>query len=90
MLKVVTNNHVRTLEYAVPEWTDEEVLSFTYKGERYFLDEFTRIDERSLLFPNWDGYLSDSFFSGIVIRFPVDYWEDGIVVGSYYEHSTHK
>jgi hypothetical protein len=31
----------RPLEYNhKPEWSDEETPSFTYKGDRYFLDEF--------------------------------------------------
>ena len=34
----------RPLDYDYrPEWSDEEVPSFTYRGDRYFIDEFIRI-----------------------------------------------
>ena len=34
----------RPLEYDhTPDWSDEEVPSFTYKGDRYYLDEFMRL-----------------------------------------------
>ena len=34
----------RPLEYEYkPEWSNEEVPSFTYKGDRYFIDEFIRL-----------------------------------------------
>lgn len=34
----------RPLDYDYrPEWSDEEVPSFTYRGYRYFIDEFIRL-----------------------------------------------
>ena len=34
----------RPLEYDYkPEWSDKEVPSFTYKKDRYFIDEFIRL-----------------------------------------------
>ena len=34
----------RPLDYDYrPEWSDEEVPSFTYRGDRYFIDEFIRL-----------------------------------------------
>jgi hypothetical protein len=62
---------------------------FRYKGELYDLGEFATtghiMDDEVT---KWDGYQSDSFFSGIVIRWPR---EDGqsepdferVIVGTY-------
>lgn len=34
----------RPIEYDyTPEWNDEETPSFTYHGDRYFIDEFMRL-----------------------------------------------
>lgn len=36
----------RPLDYDyTPEWSDEEVPSFTYRGDRFFIDEFIRLQE---------------------------------------------
>lgn len=55
-----------------------------YKGEVYDLNEFMRIDSyvsSNCQFDGWYGYASDSFFSGVLIR----YVGDGqVVVGRYY------
>lgn len=39
--KVYRRRTTRPLEYDyTPEWSDEPVPSFTYYGDRYFVDEF--------------------------------------------------
>ena len=87
---VVGNGHVRDLEYAVPDWADGDDENaaeecFTYRGDVYFLSEFLRIDKNA---PDWlqqfDGYSSDSFFSGVVVKYPADEYDDGIRVYTYY------
>lgn len=50
---------------------------FRYRGNVYDFGEFLRIDPPSY----WDGYLSDSFFSGILIRLVDD--GDRVVVGMF-------
>jgi len=41
---VYTRRITRPLEYEYkPEWSNEEVPSFTYKKDRYFIDEFIRL-----------------------------------------------
>lgn len=35
-----------------------------YKGQLYDLGDF----EAATLFPGWNGYVSDTFFSGILVR----------------------
>jgi hypothetical protein len=63
---------------------------FRYRGQLYY----TESEGRPGFAPGWDAYLSDSFFSGIVYRWPVaepanefhdaqiDY--ERVVVGRYY------
>jgi len=46
---------------------------FKYKGGWYHLDSFMRIDKFAPKeFKEWDGYLSDTFFSGVLIRVSED------------------
>lgn len=55
---------------------------FRYQGQVYDLDEFqtTRtLPEFNPLY-QWHGYLSDSFFSGIVVRWADD---ENIIVGRF-------
>lgn len=70
----------------------EEILShefFRYKGQVYDPSEFMCVptepdDENELTNPfrKWHGYSSDSFFSGIVIRYTSDM--EQVIVGTYY------
>jgi hypothetical protein len=61
----------------------EDSASFVrYKGELYDLGDFMRVPEG--MFHWWDGYISDSFFSGILIKHvPEDNFET-VIVGRYY------
>ena len=66
---------------------------FRYRGNVYDTQEFVRIElaskrsnpfclgvyEEDSPLLNWDGYQSDSYFSGIVLRYCEDY--DRVVVG---------
>lgn len=62
---------------------------FRYRGELYDVGEFQRITTRDTEtlqsdFAGWDGYTSDSFFSGMVIKFVVDVNDDeAVIVGTY-------
>jgi len=54
---------------------------FRYKGELYDLGEFMHWTGPEFSpIAQWDGYLSDSFFSAIVVRFVSDD-DDHVVVG---------
>ena len=61
---------------------------FRYKGIVYDTCEFMRIPDHAAGvnqlgdFSRWDGYQSDSFFSGIVIRYVDDY--ERVIVGGYF------
>ena len=99
-LRIITNNVPRLLLYGY-ELPDKVKSDFDYlddidsgdfvkyRGSYYDINEFMRIsDTAPELLQEWDGYSSDSFFSGIVIRYPRDeYGEledtDYIVCGHY-------
>lgn len=56
---------------------------FRFKGELYDLGEFMVWDNpASPTRGHWDGYRSDSFFSGLVVRYCEDY--EWVVVGTFY------
>lgn len=61
---------------------------FRYKGDIYDLGEFMRIDKVISPHPQrpgweeWDGYSSDSYFSGTLVRYASDY--ESVIVGRYY------
>ena len=69
-IDIYGNNQPRELDYDhTPEWSEEEEASFMYKGQRYFLSEFMRTRAHGL---PYDGYLNDSYFSGILIKLSED------------------
>jgi len=56
---------------------------FRYKGEVYDIGEFQIVPDMLLKEMKWwDGYISDSFFSGILVKY-VDEFER-VIVGRYY------
>ena len=61
-------------DYYTPDELDNAEF-FRYKGRAYDLGEFMRIDGHDdKEFTKWDGYMSDSFFSGILVKWPrMDY-----------------
>jgi hypothetical protein len=79
-LKIIGNGHCRDIIYYWEltdderedlDWADEDEAFFRYKDNVYALSEFMRISKQA---PEpmqaFDGYMSDSFFSGILIRYP--------------------
>ena len=63
-------------------------MFFKYKGDIYCLDDFSWVSLSSLTqqgkprIPNfWDGYMSDTFFSGVLIKYHHD---EEIIVGRYF------
>lgn len=99
-MKITTNNQIRPIlhwweltekekkEFDYLDTENERDFSsfFRYKGQVYDLGEFMRVGNIPE-FKGWDGYASDSFFSGVLVKYPVDEWgsmEEGIIVGWYY------
>jgi len=79
-------------EFDYYDFSDENVnpTFVRYKGNVIDLGEFMRIDENNL-FPGpikWDGYSSDSFFSGLLVKHPIEEWGeidmDTVIMGSYF------
>ena len=69
------------LDWEAIDKGEDSATFFRYKGQLYDLGEF-------MLCPNdtfsamWEGYTSESFFSGVVIRFVDD--GESVIVGTYY------
>ena len=62
--------------------TDDATDGFIHYRKRwYHLDEFTRVSNNAP-FKGWDRYLSDSFFSGVLLRVSPD--GEQYMVGTYY------
>ena len=53
----------------------------SYKGDWYCMEDFMRVDKDSPLV-GWDGYLPDTYFSGVVIRLVDD--GERVIFGRYY------
>ena len=93
-LTIISNYHERPVVYFW-EMTEEEQSDFDwrgaeeatyvrYKGEVYCLSEFMRTGTNPHAgFRKWDGYHSDSFFSGILVKYPDDDMGDFVVMGWY-------
>lgn len=59
----------------------EESFFVKYLDQYYYMGDFLKIDHTED-FKNWDGYISDTFFSGILIKFCED--GDFVIMGHYY------
>lgn len=59
---------------------------FKYKGETYDMGEFMRVTDVMALhndqLKDWHGYMADSYFSGILVRYTDN--DDEIVVGQFF------
>ena len=89
-LAITTNNQERP----VISWHDlstkqqsefdykhaEESQFVVYKGWPYDVAEFMAVHHNEEL-SGWDGYSSDSFFSGVLIKFAPD--RDTVIMGRY-------
>jgi hypothetical protein len=94
-LTITTNNQYRPLltgcsltteeRKEFDYYTEEEIdcaTFFKFKGQVYDLGEFMRIDRHDIDFSAYDGYRSDSFFSGLLIK--LSNCGDMVKVATYY------
>ena len=69
------------IDYAKPEWSEDQLPFFRYENRRRYLDEITTTRFHNA--PDWlkefDGYANDSFFSGVAIKLS----DDGEAVKAY-------
>lgn len=71
------------LKWDAIERGEDSASFFRFKGDLYDLGEFMRWDNpMSPTRHGWDGYRSDSYFSGLVVRY-VDNFER-VVVGTFF------
>ncbi len=80
-LHVIGNGHFREIEYQVPEWGVDEETCFRYKGDYFYLSEFTHAPE-FLKELGFHGVRTDSFFSGLLVK--LSDCGDGVQVYRYY------
>lgn len=71
------------LDWDAIEAGSDSATFFRYKGTTYDLGEFMSTGGLPEFNPlrKWDGYCSDSFFSGIVVRFSEDM--EQVIVGTF-------
>lgn len=43
-----------------------------YRGNYYDVNEFMRVPDNGSAFAKWDGYMSDTYFSGVLITLSSD------------------
>ena len=91
-MKIITNNKPRQLVCGF-ELSDKQNHDFDYiddidnhdfviyKNNVYDLSEFMRVENNDKL-KGWDGYSSDSFFSGTLIKYADD--TESVIMGWYY------
>ena len=92
-LTIKTNNHFIPILNSFDLTEDErkefdymddinEGSFFRYKNLVYSLDQFMRIDKHSPFPDGWHGYHSDSFFSGILVKFSD--CNEAVIAATYY------
>lgn len=71
------------LKWDAIEAGEDSATFFRYRGDLYDLGEFSTTSGMPEFSPlvKWDGYLSDSYFSGIVVRYANDF--EQVVVGTF-------
>ena len=71
------------LDWPAIERGEDSASFFRYKGDLYDLGEFMRWDGVPFSpLAAWDGYQSDSFFSGTLVRYCADF--ERVVVARFY------
>lgn len=75
-------------DYLDSETSQSAASFFRYRGAVYDIGELIRIDKTVAPHPQrqgwekWDGYHSDSFFSGMLVRYVQDC--ERVIVATYY------
>ena len=95
-MEIITNNQPRLIlwswdlsdkELAEFDYMDDEEKEFAqffrYKGVVYDFGEFSAVRNNTVFgeLSQWHGYRSDSFFSGLVVKYTDDC--ESIIVGRY-------
>lgn len=91
------SEHEQTIVKREFDWIDsndianwEEEQFFNYRDTWYCLSDFMSLHNKVYcsnppdFMQGWDGYLTDSFFSGILIKYPCDHDSEYIIVATFY------
>jgi hypothetical protein len=76
----------KEFDYLDTEARQDEAQFFRYRGQVYDLGEFMRVPSGPAAqsfndLAAWDGYASDSFYSGVVVKYVEDF--ERVIVGLY-------
>lgn len=75
------------LDWEAIDKGEDSATFFRYKGQVYCLHEFMRVTDTMILrngsYLGWNGYLFDSFFSGILVKFPNNDLRS-VILGQYF------
>lgn len=88
-MKIITNNVPRDVHDDWDQEGEQNDSYVMYKGEKYPLDDFMSTSgihesENTFRKEGWDGYISDTFFSGILLKWvPGTDWEQ-VIMGRFY------
>jgi ABC-type xylose transport system substrate-binding protein len=78
----LTEKEKKNFDYLKTEDDQMNATFFAYRGHVYDLGEFMRIENHSNhKMSKWDGYSSDSAFSGVLVKYTKDL--DEVIVGRY-------
>lgn len=91
----LTDKEKQEFDYLDTEAKQDEGHFFRYSGMVYDLNEFQSMHHHAVQMQvhsklrKWDGFMTDSYFSGVLIKYPVcDDWRDKsyeeVIVGTYY------
>lgn len=81
----LTEKEQAEFDYLDNEEVQEWATFVRYKGNVYHMQDVMAINRRECLplgFHKWDGYVSDSFFSGVLFKYSQDH--ESIICGFYY------
>ena len=77
----LTDKERREFDYIDTPDRQDWAVFFRYRGWTYCLDAFTVLSGATDEFKVWDGYCSESYYSGVVVRLVDD--GERVVVGFY-------
>jgi hypothetical protein len=87
-IKIITNHHRiplvywyeltekerKEFDYLETQEDQDSATFFRYRRNTYDMGEFERIDKNTECFKGWDGKISDTFFSGILVKWIREEW----------------
>jgi hypothetical protein len=76
----LTSKEQKEFDYLTENAVSDGLTFFRYNGAAYDLGSFQHTSH--LPFKGWDGYMSDTYFSGILVKYVNDY--EQIIVATYY------